>query len=228
MKKFFIFILLLISFSFSATIKGVVYLPDLSEANGSVLIINTTPEQIFVLKNASYSIEVPDGSYNISIFYEMNSVVLHDSENLVVEGNGTYNIDFILVPPIDEDIGDLNFDEFDFPITEENPRTIFSYIGDILIILLSVLVIIYLLRKKPMNIQPSELPEDLKLLLKLVASNDGRITQKELRQELKWSEAKLSLAIAELEHLGYVKKIKKGRGNIIILKLKKEELNRLS
>ena len=32
------------------------------------------------------------------------------------------------------------------------------------------------------------------------------------------SEAKISLMIAELEHKGLVEKIKKGRGNIVVLK----------
>ena len=43
-----------------------------------------------------------------------------------------------------------------------------------------------------------------------------RMTQKELRKEIPLSEAKISLVVTELEHEGKIKKIRKGRGNIII------------
>jgi len=45
----------------------------------------------------------------------------------------------------------------------------------------------------------------------------GRMTQKEIRKHINLSEAKISLVIAELEDSGKIKKIKKGRGNILIL-----------
>ncbi len=49
----------------------------------------------------------------------------------------------------------------------------------------------------------------------------GRVTQKELRGEMKCSEAKVSLMLDDLEDRGYIKKIKKGRSNIIIAEIKK-------
>ena len=62
---------------------------------------------------------------------------------------------------------------------------------------------------------------DLKKIMRLLRKNKGRLTQKEIRKEFPLSEAKISLMIAELESLGKIKKIKKGRGNIIVLKKKK-------
>lgn len=44
----------------------------------------------------------------------------------------------------------------------------------------------------------------------------SRITQKELRKMLPYSEAKISLVVAQLESAGKIKKIKKGRGNILV------------
>ncbi|MEA1905427.1 MAG: winged helix-turn-helix transcriptional regulator [Euryarchaeota archaeon] len=64
----------------------------------------------------------------------------------------------------------------------------------------------------------SDLPPDLKEVLLVIRDGGGRITQKELRARLKYSEAKVSLMITDLEDRGVVKKVKKGRGNIIILK----------
>jgi len=51
----------------------------------------------------------------------------------------------------------------------------------------------------------------------IIKKEDGRTTQKEIRKQLPLSEAKVSLIITELEEKGVVKKIKKGRGNVIIL-----------
>ncbi|KAF5422279.1 MAG: putative membrane protein [Candidatus Methanomarinus sp.] len=61
------------------------------------------------------------------------------------------------------------------------------------------------------------LPVDLKEVIEILSRSDGRITQKDLRGKLRCSEAKVSLMIADLEARGLIQKIKKGRGNIIIL-----------
>ena len=47
---------------------------------------------------------------------------------------------------------------------------------------------------------------------------EEKTTQKEIRKHFPSSEAKISLVIAELEKKGLVDKIKKGRGNVIVLK----------
>lgn len=49
-----------------------------------------------------------------------------------------------------------------------------------------------------------------------IIQTEKRITQKELRKNIPLSEAKISLVITELESLGKIRKIKQGRGNIII------------
>lgn len=53
-------------------------------------------------------------------------------------------------------------------------------------------------------------------LLDFLDRNEGRATQKEIRKEILYSEAKISLLISRLEAEGKVKRIKKGRGNIIV------------
>ncbi len=62
------------------------------------------------------------------------------------------------------------------------------------------------------------MPEDLRRAVEIIKKEGGRITQKELRKRLGYSEAKVSLIIADLERRGIVEKVKKGRGNIIFLK----------
>jgi uncharacterized membrane protein len=58
---------------------------------------------------------------------------------------------------------------------------------------------------------------ELEDLLAIIRKEGGRITQQELRRQMPYSEAKVSLMLAELEDQGRIRKIKKGRGNIIIL-----------
>lgn len=48
-------------------------------------------------------------------------------------------------------------------------------------------------------------------------NSEGRMNQKDLRKFLPWSEAKVSIELDLLEEKGLIKKIKRGRGNIIIL-----------
>lgn len=61
------------------------------------------------------------------------------------------------------------------------------------------------------------LKPDCKSVITTIDKNGGRITQLELRKMLPYSEAKISLIISELEDAGYLKKIKRGRGNVLIL-----------
>ena len=60
--------------------------------------------------------------------------------------------------------------------------------------------------------------KDLNDVIDIIKKEGGRTTQKDIRKQIPLSEAKISLMIAELEHKGVIEKIKKGRGNIIILK----------
>jgi len=66
------------------------------------------------------------------------------------------------------------------------------------------------LKKQPLSAELSE-------TLDIIRGNKGRITQKDLRGRLKYSEVKVSLLLSELEKRELIKKFKKGRENIVIL-----------
>ncbi|MCC4770989.1 MarR family transcriptional regulator [Methanosarcina sp. DH2] len=66
------------------------------------------------------------------------------------------------------------------------------------------------LRKPPIS-------TDLREVLDVIRGHKGRITQKDLRGRLEYSEVKVSLLLSELEKRGLVKKFKNGRENIVIL-----------
>ena len=59
---------------------------------------------------------------------------------------------------------------------------------------------------------------DSKMVLDFIKANDGRTTQKDIRRNFPSSEAKISLVLTDLEAQGKIRKIKKGRGNVIVMK----------
>lgn len=61
------------------------------------------------------------------------------------------------------------------------------------------------------------LSTELREILDVIRGYRGRITQKELRSRLDYSEVKVSLLLSELEKRGLIKKFKHGRENIVIL-----------
>ena len=61
------------------------------------------------------------------------------------------------------------------------------------------------------------LSKELREVLEIVRGHNGRITQKDLRSRLNYSEVKVSLILSELEKRGLIKKLKKGRENIVVL-----------
>jgi len=61
------------------------------------------------------------------------------------------------------------------------------------------------------------LSTDLREVLDVIRGYKGRITQKDLRSKLDYSEVKVSLLLSELENRGLITKFKNGRENIVIL-----------
>ena len=82
----------------------------------------------------------------------------------------------------------------------------------------------FFIQKKQKEVEPEdddkineELDDDCKKVLKILGENEGRMNQKEIRDILNFSETKMSLVVAELETVKKIKKIKKGRQNILKL-----------
>lgn len=70
--------------------------------------------------------------------------------------------------------------------------------------------------------KPLPLPADLQEIMDIIRGQGGRITQKELRSKLKYSEGKVSLMLTDLERRELVEKFKRGRGNVVILRDEKK------
>lgn len=67
------------------------------------------------------------------------------------------------------------------------------------------------------DLRKSPLTKDLREVLDVIRGHRGRITQKDLRSRLDYSEVKVSLMLSELEKRGLIQKFKHGRENIVIL-----------
>ena len=228
MIKFKILIYLLIwIFLFSsvnaATIYGTIYDLSLKKVNNVRAEINTSPKQFLVAQNGTYSFNVPNGAYTIKAqLIQKNTIIASVQENITIKQDGTYVLDLILFPDIEEGVEEIEIDvNKNIVETKKNKNTL---IGSILLLTLGItLMIIYYFKKIEKQEKESpkeEYEDDLQQIIKIIKQEGGRTTQKEIRKQIPLSEAKISLMIAELEHKGIIEKIKKGRGNIIILKKK--------
>lgn len=225
MRKLVLILLFLISVhsAHAANVQGTIYDIGLNKIENSILVINTKPEQTIVLRESNYKLNLPNGNYKIKAYYYENGFLeAYADEELEISGDGNYTLDLILFPSLSEEDILLNQSDFEFESDvglEKSIPTLFL----VAIILAIILFLIFKFRKKYSKVDlEKELGskfDDILLtnVLDVIRKHDGRVTQKEIRKELKLSEAKLSLVLAQLEGEGKIKKIKKGRGNIIIL-----------
>ncbi len=221
--------------SSAATIKGTVYDKDVNPMNGVLIEINTTPVQKYIAKDGSYLFSLPLGTYNISASYDSPQEYLYKAEIISVEDNGNYRRDIFL-----QSIPKENVKNQTEPAASPSFPAIYrTYIFYAVGVMLGIGIIglsYFFIKKSGLHGEESENgayrkggPEsqkspqqeagktELAELIRLIRKNDGRMTQKDIRKEILLSEAKISLMISELEEKGTIRKIKKGRGNIIIL-----------
>lgn len=221
-KSILLFVLL-ISFSkviFAATVYGNIYDLSLSKVSGVRVEVNTTPQQHLISTDGSYSFDIPNGFYNIKAELHENGVSASESRNISVAQEGNYVIDLILFPSFEEEDEISQDIGITLPETEEKNLTILY----ILVIIILITIFYFIFKNKKIKKSNEDVGEDkekdLNKILGIIKKESGRTTQKQIRKEIPLSEAKISLMIAELEHKGIIEKIKKGRGNIIILKKK--------
>ena len=222
--------LLFASICHAATIYGTVYDLELKKITNAKVEINTNPKQAIVAANGTYSFNVPNGKYFLKAYVsQKNSIISFVNENITVSQDGKYVLDLILFPDVEEGLEDPNLDVNGDIIQNSN---VWIYV--LLVLLLVLLAGFVIIAKKAYkkkelaenNIENAEhklervIEHELDLVVSIIKKEGGRATQKEIRKQIPLSEAKISLMIAELEHKGIVEKIKKGRGNIVILKKK--------
>lgn len=224
---FFLIIILLIDNVRATTIYGTVYDLSLKKVSNALVEINSSPRQFMVAQNGSYFFEVGNGDYVIkSQFVQKNNLVGLAQENITIRQSGSYVMDLILFPDIGEGVEDIDFD-IDSNIVDENSKSNRLFLALLLAAAAIAASAYFYFVKKKMKREEKKADgqkkedreyNDLEQVIRIIRQEGGRATQKDIRKQIPFSEAKISLMIAELEHKGVIEKIKKGRGNIIILK----------
>jgi uncharacterized membrane protein len=228
----FLVLLLLASLASAAVIRGTVYDIGLDRLRNAVVEVNTVPRQVTVAANGTYAFTVGRGDYVLTArALQDGAVTAQVSERLKVQDEGEYVLDLILFPEIDNQT-DI------FEGTEEiDPDEALDRTTPVVILLwlIGSLVIAFAWawfhkRKEGVKHGTPGVPApaaggkpgfgqaELDAITAYLRDQGGRTTQKDIRKQLGLSEAKVSLILAELEHHGVIEKIKKGRGNIVLLK----------
>ena len=212
-KIIFIVFLLCINAAYASTIHGKVYDLSFQPLANVVIEVNSTPIQRHVSTDGGYSFTLPVGSYNLNAEYNLVGDNYQAEESIDITEEGNYQIDLFLFPEFEED----NLTDIDFNNLEDNDESddfTFMYYSFGVALIAVVLIMLYFSTRKS---KKEDEDEYLEKVFKIIKDNDGRTTQKDIRKQIPLSEAKISLIISELEAKGSIKKIKKGRGNIIIL-----------
>ncbi len=219
--------LFLANFANAATIYGAVYDLSLAKVGDARVEINSVPRQFMVAQNGTYSFNVPNGAYTIKAQQvQKGTIIASVQENVTIRQSGSYVLDLILFPDIEEGVEDVDIDINEVERLNGNAFAVAAIIVAFLIAALAYFAYRKIKQKKELpNGEEEEHKQEsiiegkeIDKITELLKKGGGRLTQKEIRKEIPLSEAKISLMIAELEHKGVVEKIKKGRGNIIILK----------
>ena len=217
----------------AASLRGTIYSEELQPAANTLVEINSLPAQRYLARDGTYLFEIPSGKYTLTAQKE----ALTTTEELEIMTDGTYIYDLFLLPDSTDEENLWNDTQQN--IFDENTGwQWWQYVGLALVFAYALYRIIrtrikygplWKFRKrvnqeqhKTLEQHQQELAQEpgyLEKALEIIKKYDGRITQKELRKEMVYlSEAKVSLIVTELEHKGKIEKIKKGRGNVIIVK----------
>src|SRR3989338_6702446 len=113
-NKAFAFLLvffLLANLADAATVYGTVYDLSLNKINNARVEINTAPKQLMIAKNGTYSFTAPNGNYAIKAQQmQKNSVIAAAEENITIKQAGSYVLDLILFPDIEEGVEDIGIE----------------------------------------------------------------------------------------------------------------------
>lgn len=205
-------LLLLLPSVLGAVIHGTVYDFGLNKLPNSVVEIDTSPRQQMVAVDGTYSFSVPSGNYTLSAHFKDSDV----DENISAVSDGDYVFDLILLPNVDE----LSVEPPEVPVVDDviQDAPVTHWLLWLLVFAVLAFVAYKVSRPKEIvkEVKKVSVADELQKILEFVEKEGGRTTQKDIRKNFPYSEAKISLMIDDLEAKGLLKRIKKGRGNIIV------------
>lgn len=228
MKRVLILLVLITCIVNAYTISGKIYDSNLNPVNTALVQINS-PKQISLATNANYTFNLSKGEYEIQVAAVVNNKNLTYKDNITIENSDvTYDIILIENQVIDSSLNQLtqSLNE-NYSVNYQKPQenNQFDYTPFALLLLAALIAIFAFKNKKPKPttnlITPSEslilekADEYKQQILSLLDKQGGAASQKELRSELPWSEARVSIELSELEKQGKIKRVKTGRANLI-------------
>ncbi len=206
----------------ATTITGSIYSSDTFETvNNTLVRFQGAGEYQVLARDGTYSIDLPQGVYNMTaIYFEGSSLKYFSAETLEVSAE-SQKFDIVLFDP-DWFEGELPALDIDISQEKQPDYSLYIFAAVALAAVAAAAAFLLLRKKEPEKAgeMGAELGAEELEVLKILRENEGRIKQKELRAILNFSESKMSLILTELEAGGRIKRFKKGRENII--KLKKE------
>lgn len=221
--KFLVAFMLVLTLLHSATISGTVYSYDYFEPLDNAIVSFHGPAEYQVLaKDGNYSINLPPGQYNVSSLQYRNGSLEYMVKETLFVGDENQTFDLVAFAPVffeNDELPDLNLN-FEAAREPAQDYTVFYAAAA----LAALAIAFFLLKGRLAGTQASgartepEMGGDEKDVLRMLAENEGRMGQRELRGILKYSESKMSLILTELEVTGRIKRFKKGRENIIKLR----------
>lgn len=230
-----LFVIVFSQLSIAVTLSGRAYgWETLSPVQGAIVQImqnSSVVSQVVTDGRGEYGVNLAQGSYVLNTVYMEGSKVIyfsHDEITIVSEEDTTFDI--VLFPPTEETIPEIELMDIpaldlDFygnetlpPIVGEEKADNSLYFILLLIIIGGAVTPIVCRKKIPAKLEKTALPEELSKVVGIIKGEKGRMQQRELQKALGLSAAKTSLLITDLEERGMVKRIKRGRGNVIILK----------
>ncbi len=193
-------------------------------------IVKATPGPQTVATDGTYSLSLSPGSYTIKATYYSGTTPLYEAEeNITLQEGENLLLDLLMFPAQEDELED----NYDNALEEEEGREAgveagLPWLGLAVVLIIAVIAVVIFYHRKILGLVEKEvatpssarvvgLPDDLDEVLNAIRESGGRINQVELRQKLPYSEAKVSLMVSDLEERGLVRKIQKGRGNIIVL-----------
>ncbi len=239
--RFLLFLLTFLTLLHSATLFGEIYDGDSFAHLNNTRIRIDGPATMQFIAQQNYSVELPLGNYSLSASYFKDGKLEYYIEEKINLNQESMHFDLVLLP---YELQKLKPNENDTVVTPPGqppqPPPAPPQTNNLLLALTGVvaLIVIYLVYKKlsekketkkeevseeTEEVQFEEeyaLDDDSRKILEILKSSGGRMLQKELREVMGASQSNMSLILTELEHLGYIKRFKRGRENL--LKLVKE------
>ncbi|MBI5392191.1 hypothetical protein HZB00_04270 [Candidatus Woesearchaeota archaeon] len=202
----------------AATIQGTVYDLSLKKVDNVLVEINSVPIQRMLVQQGKYQFQVPSGEYTITVKEGKGFSEIVEQEKTNIKDEGIFNVDLFIFPSLNEstEIGIVSpTHEAEKLLSETESMNPLVWVSFLLLLIILASFVVWKKQRKQ-QIQPEE--NSTGRIIEILKKEQGRMNQRDLRKHFPFSEAKMSLMLTELEAKGKIERIKKGRGNIIVLR----------